>query len=253
MIEGVIFDLGSTLIRFEGDWETVVLEGRMALVQSLLSTGLAIDGDTFSGAFQMELETSLRERQEDFVERPASSVLRKVLEQFGVPDTPDELVGRALRDMFAVSEAHWVLMPGAHAVLQELQRDSLRLGVISNASDTDDVNRLIDASDLRRYFEPILISAEVGRRKPDPSLFETVLRKWSLAPARVVMVGDTLSQDILGAQKAGLRQIWLTTQADTPLNRAYAGQIIPEAAAAELAEIPLLIRRMSQDHDRDAV
>lgn len=245
VIQGAIFDLGSTLLRFEGDWEAVIQEGRRELVRSLLSMGLPLVGVDFGAAFQREMEASLRERQEDFIERPAGSVLRKVLRQSGITDVSDELVRQALKDMFVVSEAHWVLMPEAHAVLRELESDGLRLGIISNASDTDDVNRLIDGSDLRDYFDPIVISAEVGRRKPDPSLFKNVLREWSLAPDQVVMIGDTLSHDILGAQGVGLRHIWLTAQADTALNRAYAGQIVPEAVASELREVPGLIRQMS--------
>lgn len=245
VIQAAIFDLGSTLLRFEGDWEAVIQEGRRALVRSLLSMGLPIDGLDFADAFHHEMEASLRERQEDFVERPAGSVLRKVIRQYGIPEVSDELVRRALKDMFEISEGHWILMPDVHAVLRELQSDGLRLGVISNASDTDDVNRLIDGSDLRDYFDPILISAEVGRRKPDPRLFNTVLRDWSLAPDQVVMIGDTLSHDILGAQNAGLRNIWLTAQADSALNRAYAGRIVPEAVASALREVPSLIRQMS--------
>jgi putative hydrolase of the HAD superfamily len=246
-IRGVIFDLGSTLLRFEGDWDAVIQQGRQALVSSLLSMGVPIDGFDFGDAFHLEMETSLRERQEDFVERPAAMVLRKVLRNAGRDEVPDDIIRQALRAMFVVSETHWNLMPDAHSVLQELQRQGLRLGVISNASDADDVNRLIDASDLRGYFDPILISAEFGRRKPDPSLFHTVLRAWSLRPDQVVMIGDTLPHDILGAQEVGLRHIWLTAQADTALNRAYAERIVPESAASELREVPDIIRRMSSD------
>jgi putative hydrolase of the HAD superfamily len=244
-IRGVIFDLGSTLLRFEGDWDAVIQEGRQAMVQSLLSMGVPIDGLDFAAAFKREMETNLRDRQEDFVERPAAMVLQKVLHDAVDNDISDDIIRRALRAMFEISEAHWILMPDAHEVLEELQVDALQLGVISNASDTDDVNRLIDASDLRDYFDPILISAEFGRRKPDPSLFNSVLQAWSMRPDEVVMVGDTLPHDILGAQEVGMRHIWLTAQADTALNRAYAGRIIPEAVASELRELPGLIRRMS--------
>jgi putative hydrolase of the HAD superfamily len=244
-IRGVIFDLGSTLLRFEGDWDAVIQEGRQAMVHSLLSMGVPIDGLDFAAAFQREMEANLRDRQEDFVERPAGVVLRRVLQEAVGNDISDGIIRQALRAMFEISETHWILMPDAHEVLGELQAGAFQLGVISNASDTDDVNRLIDASNLRDYFDPILISAEFGRRKPDPSLFNAVLQAWSMRPDEVVMVGDTLPHDILGAQEVGLRHIWLTAQADSALNRAYADRIVPEAVASELREVPELIRRMS--------
>lgn len=246
-IRGVIFDLGSTLLRFQGDWDAVILEGRLAMVQSLISMGVPIDGLDFGAAFQRDMEASLRQRQEDHVERPAGSVLRSVLRRAGIVDISDEQIQSALKAMFEISEAHWALMPDTHDVLGELQRRSLSLGMISNASDTDDVNRLIDAADLRNYFDPIIISAEFGKRKPDPSLFEAVLQTWSLPPDQVVMIGDTLPHDILGAQESGLRNIWLTAQADTALNRAYAGKVVPEAIASELSEVPDLIRKLSSE------
>jgi FMN phosphatase YigB (HAD superfamily) len=83
-------------------------------------------------------------------------------------------------------------------------------------------------------------------RKPNPALFEMVLRAWSLAPQDVVMVGDTLGADILGAQNAGIHQVWLTTDADTPANRAHAGTIIPEAVASTLAEVPSVLKGFSR-------
>lgn len=54
-IRGVIFDLGSTLLRFEGDWEAVIQQGRQALVKSVISMGVPIDGRDFSAAFQREM------------------------------------------------------------------------------------------------------------------------------------------------------------------------------------------------------
>ena len=57
------------------------------------------------------------------------------------------------------------------------------------------------------------------------------------------MVGDALGADILGAQLAGLRHVWLTAQADHPANRAHTGNVIPEAEIAALSELPALVKK----------
>jgi HAD superfamily hydrolase (TIGR01549 family) len=168
-----------------------------------------------------------------------------VLAEFGYPEVSDEVIRRALERMYRLTEIHWSLMPGAHQVLDALGQDGHRLGMISNAGNEANVHRLIDNAGLRRYFDPILISAAVGMRKPNPALFEMVLRAWGLPPHEVVMIGDTLGADILGAQNAGIHQIWLTADADTPANRAHAGTIIPEAVASTLSEVPSVLKGLA--------
>jgi putative hydrolase of the HAD superfamily len=116
-----------------------------------------------------------------------------------------------------------------------------KLAIVSNAADDENVQRLIDNAGLRPYFHPIVVSAAVGIRKPNPKIFESVLGPWGLTAAECVMVGDTLGADILGAQLANMRHAWITAHADHTANRAHRGHIIPEAEIASLAELPALL------------
>lgn len=246
MIRGVIFDLGSTLIRFEGNWDEVLDRARQALVEALREQGVRVEPQPFAAEFQRQMQAYYHERETEFIEFTTAYVLRTTLASFGHGDVPEEAIRSALRQMYAVSEAHWQPMPDVYDVLERLQGDGYRLGLISNAGDEDNVQRLIDRARLRPYFDPILISASLGLRKPNPAIFKRVLQVWHLPPDQVVMVGDTLGADILGAQNAGLHQIWLTAQADRPGNRVHADTILPEATASSLAELPDLIRRLGQ-------
>ncbi len=84
MIAGVIFDLGSTLIHFEGDWTSVFEESLHALTAQLAVDGLTIDLEAFRSAFRLEVESSQRTRQQDHLERTSESVLRQTLEGMGI-------------------------------------------------------------------------------------------------------------------------------------------------------------------------
>ena len=128
MIAGVIFDLGSTLIHFEGDWQSVFDESLHALARQLSDDGLTIDLDAFRRAFRLEIELSQRSRQQDYRERTSESVLRQTLEGMGIRDADDTLIARGLAAMFAVSEARWEPMPGLHPMLDELPRPWLPPG-----------------------------------------------------------------------------------------------------------------------------
>jgi putative hydrolase of the HAD superfamily len=142
-------------------------------------------------------------------------------------------------------------MEGVYEVLDELRVKGMCLGIISNAGDEGNVQRLIDNAQLRPYFRPIYISAALGIRKPNPKLFEMVLETWDLPADQVVMVGDNLGADILGAQNVGVHQIWLTTQADTPSNREHASVIVPEATAESITEVPALLLQLANTSPGD--
>lgn len=244
MIRGVIFDLGGTVIRLTRPWEEVFQESRPALVEQLLQEGANLDAAAFAAEFRQAMELNDHNRQMSFLETTTATVLREVLSHFGVTDLPEESVQRALARFYAVSESQWEAMPGVYNVLGELRQTGYRLGMISNAGDDGNVQRLLDRCSLRPYFDPILVSAAVGLRKPNPALFHMLLQAWQIEAREAVMVGDTLAADILGAQNAGLHQIWLTAEADTPANRAHAGAILPEATAQSLYELPELIAQL---------
>ncbi len=246
MIRGVIFDLGSTLIWFEGTWNEVLDQARQALIEALHKQGVQVESQAFSVEFDRQMQAYYHERETEFIEFTTAHVLRTVLAGFGHCDVQEEAIRTALQQMYAVSEAYWQPMPDVYAVLDRLQRDGYRLGLISNAGDEGNVQRLIDQARLRPYLDPILVSAALGLRKPNPAIFNRVLQAWRLPPDQVVMVGDTLAADILGAQNAGLHQIWLTAQADSRSNHAHADRISPEATASGLAELPDLIRRLAR-------
>jgi putative hydrolase of the HAD superfamily len=245
MIRGVLFDLGSTLIRFTGDWGAVLEEGIQAMCLELQRAGLRVDGRLLGDGFRREMELYHRERQVDYLERTMGPVLRRSLQAAGLQLPGGDVEARALEAFYRATETYWQLMPGAHALLDTLRKKGLRLAIVSNAADQENVERLIDRASLRPWFDPIIVSAAVGVRKPHPRIFGQVLQAWNIPPAELVMVGDTLGEDILGAQRVHLHQVWLTAEADTPANRALSGVVVPECEAATLAGVETCLARLN--------
>lgn len=83
-----------------------------------------------------------------------------------------------------------------------------QLALITNGA-PDLQREKIQGTNLARFFDAILISGEVGVGKPDCRIFKLALDALAASPSETVMVGDSLTRDILGAQRAGLRGIWL--------------------------------------------
>ena len=245
MIKGVIFDLGMTLIRFIGDWSAAMERGKRSLAAYLLRNKYQIDARQFMRVFGDQLSHDQKARLEDHIERPTSIILKEVMSKFGYDDIPEDIVQGAMRQFYAESETYWIPLPSSTQVLIELRDEGYRLGLISNAGDERNVFRLIKKSNLDGFFAPILVSAMEGIRKPNTALFEQVLVDWDLPAEQVVMVGDTLNEDIVGAQNTGMHQIWLKENVDTVENRKLAEEVQPEFIAPSLTEVPGMIRNLS--------
>lgn len=237
----ILFDLGFTLINFEGDFKQAMVESYSALARSLIAAGCDLDEAAFVSRFNEVISHYYHTREIDLIERPVEESLRKALGSFGLDHLPGQLVQDAIQAMYLYTENYWKVEPDTHATLEALQVNGYRLGLISNAANPLDLNRLIDDHDLRKYFEVILISAEEGIRKPDPRIIQRALDRLGVNPEEAVLVGDTLNADILGAHNAGVKGIWITRRASRPDNLKVKDKIVPAAEIPDLTSLlPLL-------------
>jgi len=237
-IKAVLFDLGGTLIYFDGNWAEVAEAANQELYLHLQQQGMQVDSKVFLDEFRRRLEEYYLQRDTEFIEYTTTNVLRTLLADLGYPELSRGALAPALKVLYSVSQAHWKLEEDTLSTLDRLRSSGYRMGVISNASDDADVQSLVDNAGIRGYFDFVLSSAACGIRKPNPSIFEIGLEHWRLAPRETVMVGDTLGADILGARNAGIYSIWITRRADRPANRDHAGTIQPRDQIATLAELP---------------
>jgi len=245
--KGIFFDLGNTLLHFQGAWPEVLREADEALLQHLSSEGLALDGPAFLMEFRQRLNAYYAQREAEFVEHTTGYVLKTLLADLGHGAISLEELRPALRSLYAASQAHWTLEEDTLPTLQALQAAGYTLGIISNAGDDEDVQTLVDKTGMRPYFDFVLSSAACGVRKPNPRIFTLALERAGLAASEAAMVGDTLGADILGAQNAGIYSIWLTRRADTPANQDHRDTIRPDAQISALSELLLLLGQSQGD------
>ena len=95
------------------------------------------------------------------------------------------------------------LVPGAKETLKALRDKGYRLFAASNSFGHLQRSRLSHAG-LLDMFEDTYISMDIGFDKPDIRFYEIALNRCGLSAGEVLMVGDSMTTDILGAQKAGL-------------------------------------------------
>jgi HAD superfamily hydrolase (TIGR01549 family) len=114
------------------------------------------------------------------------------------------------------------------------------LGIIANQ--TKDIARLLDDSNISRFFKVKVISSEVGMEKPDPRIFHLAMRLAEASPKDCIMVGDRLDTDILPANQLGMKTI-RTTNSLFKLQEPLSGFERPIYTVSSLSEIPYVLKQ----------
>ncbi len=117
--------------------------------------------------------------------------------------TPESLLAYWFSEFFRCTE----VMDGAIEALDLVRDNGLKLGLITNGS-VHSQNAKIDFAGLRHYFDAIIVSDEVQKKKPDPAIFAIAVQRLGVDPADAIYVGDHPVNDVLGARLAGLQSIW---------------------------------------------
>jgi HAD superfamily hydrolase (TIGR01509 family) len=137
-------------------------------------------------------------------------------------------------------------VPGALELLRALRARAPRLclGIITNNVVDEQLEKL-RVLELQHLIDVLVISEEVGVTKPDPAIFRTALARARCDAAQAVMVGDSWSSDVLGAQAAGLRAVWLNRTA-LPCPRPETCAILPSLQPVDVAVARILTLSASE-------
>lgn len=121
----------------------------------------------------------------------------------------DEAFGEELAERFPEERRkHPFVFDDSFPVLDKL-KGQYKLLLLTNGSPDLQNTKLTITSELVPYFDKIIISGAFGRGKPDPTIFEHAVEQIGLNKDEVIMVGDNLMTDILGASRAGIKTVWI--------------------------------------------
>jgi len=242
-IRGIIFDLGWTLVDFKGDIATTGIQRGRDVADFLKDNGLDVDGVAVFNSYREEMRVLWEAGRALNYEYPARLAMLRALRRHLKHEEAARLAEKALAVSFDVVLAQWQLYPDTLDTLTTLRDAGYRLGCISNTNDGAHVWHMVDRCGLRPWLSPIYTSEEIGLRKPHPHLFHMLLDEWGLVPEEVVMVGDTLDADVLGAHNVGMRGIWIDRGPVNPWSNNEQGKqlVVPDATIKQLSELPELL------------
>ncbi|MDY6794519.1 MAG: HAD family hydrolase [Actinomycetota bacterium] len=204
-VKAVFFDAGNTLLTPHPSVEEVCMEvmkrqGFDASVEDI-RRGLEISESYYE---QRYWEDDTFWASEDEAADMWSRMYALLMEEAGVEDSM--VMGRMLYDEFGDGE-RWILYSDVLPAMQRLHAEGIRMGIVSNW----DVRLpgLCHHLGLSRYLDFVISSANLGRIKPEASIFHAALGRMGVSASDVVHVGDHYYADVLGARAAGIRPVLL--------------------------------------------
>jgi HAD superfamily hydrolase (TIGR01509 family) len=219
MLRAVAFDHGDTLAEFRWD-DGLWRRGVGALLE-------AAGGDPAQTDRAAE---ALRRRfggrdPDDLAELDYAGAVRDVLAGLGVPAAPTA-VRRAIEAEYRCWAPARHVHPQALALLDGVRARGLRCAVVANTFDPPRLFRAdLRAQGIADRVDAVVLSCEVGWRKPHPAVYAVVAAALAVAPAEVLFVGDRLADDVAGPAAAGMRTCLATWYRLDPGDCSTAGAV----------------------------
>jgi len=206
-VKGIGFDL----------FGTIVLQERFSFEQclgnlyhSLLTSGFALEQQRFVEVYRQVNRRCMDQATADGRETHNRFWVAGALQALDYTVTPeDPRVQQAVDEYFEPFITCCQLIPGTREMLTNVA-GRYRIALVSNFTHPPAVEQILAGVGIGQFFDEILISGQLGVRKPHLAMFAELMRRLKLTPEDIVFVGDELQTDIVGAQEAGLRTVWMT-------------------------------------------
>jgi 2-haloalkanoic acid dehalogenase type II len=186
MVKAIMFDFWGTVVE-NGIFPSPVRQARLILNIDRLPFPL----------FILEFEKSLMTKRYDDLYK----AFEGVCDEFKLKPTKDKL--DMLVGMWNKNRMLAKPFPEAIEALEEL-RKKYKIILVSN-TDSISVDSVLEKYGLKKHFDSIYLSCDMGMLKSNPKMFEAILKKEKLEKEDVIMIGDSIESDLIAAEKVGIK------------------------------------------------
>jgi HAD superfamily hydrolase (TIGR01662 family) len=216
---------------------------RAKLYWALVENGFCIDEKAFHEAYVKAHEKYRVIRYEKYVEVTNAVWVSEALNTLGFKiNAEDSRLKMAMKVFFKDYVDSLELRPHVLELLQDVSC-RCKLGLISNFTFAPVVHSSLKKLGINQFFNAILVSDEVGWRKPHKVIFENMLSMLNVCASETVFVGDSPLEDIKGAQSVGMRTVFVSSQF-SKVEDLQANNIEPDATAQNLLDVHDYLKRL---------
>jgi len=212
-IKAVIFDFIGTLTNVRGySLEASRMTSKMKLYKAVVNAGFKVDVKSFLGAHIQAHEKYRVIRYQKLVEVTNAVWISEALNNLGYETTPDDpQVKTSINISFEDYLNSLELGQCTKRILKMTSAD-YKLGLVTNFTYAPVIYVGLRKLDINQFFNAILISDEVGWRKPHPKIFNEALKRLRVSAHETVYVGDSPLEDIKGAKATGMKTVFVPSQ-----------------------------------------
>lgn len=198
-IEAILFDMGGTLRGSIANSE----EKKQETVQRIIDLlGADASPDQFTKLLSARAKAYSKWARETSIELNE----KKLWTQWMLPDWPADRIGELaiqLNQLWREATGVREIFPETKEVVLDLFRRGYRLGIVSNTVSSVEVPRALKELEITGCFETVILSCNVGMRKPGPAILLEATRQMGIEPEKCVYIGDRLNRDVESSRKAG--------------------------------------------------
>ncbi|MDE0909810.1 MAG: HAD family hydrolase [Myxococcota bacterium] len=218
-VRAVVFDLFDTLVDLYSEklprieYHGYLIPASARALHATLPHRSGIDFDTFASALAEVDREFHSSHYGEGLELPSEVRFAGLCERLAVSDP--QLPGIMAQVHMGLLREQ-VAMPLHHLGLLCSLAERVRLGLCSNFSHSVTAYTILEDYGLHGHLDAIVISEEVGIRKPRVEIFESVLDKLAIGAGDILHVGDSLTADVAGAAALGISSVWITRRVKDP-------------------------------------
>jgi putative hydrolase of the HAD superfamily len=233
-IKAVLFDMFDTLMLIEHEHAFYDPSLRRAH-EFLVQNGVNVSFDVFRDAY-IEARDALYAEADAKMEEPHFNLrVADALKSLGYDyDVSSEMVSGATLAFCEEFMNYVRIDENAEEVLRKL-RGKYKLGIVSNFAIPECVSKLLEKHELDVFFDAVVVSGAINKRKPSPEIFEKALEKLDVDAENTVFVGDTVDADIQGAKSVGMRTIFVERRAQKESERVRPDRTIRSLSGLSMA------------------
>ena len=208
-VEAVILDFIGTLTHVT---EFSLEKSKLKLYKSLVKAGFNVAETDFLNAYNQSYEESRLKRYNELVEVTDAVWVARALSRLGFETDPEDLrVKTAVAVFFQDYLNSLELNQCAEQLLSRISKQ-YKTGLVSNFTCAPVIYAALRKLKINKFFNAVLVSEDVGWRKPNKKIFQEALRRLDVNAKETVYVGDCPSEDIGGASAMGMNTVFVPSQ-----------------------------------------
>jgi HAD superfamily hydrolase (TIGR01662 family) len=234
-IKAVLFDMFDTLVIIEKNHAFYSPSLKRAH-RFLVTNGVDVRFNVFRDAYIKARDALYAEADAKLEEPHFNCRISNALGSLGYLDVKHEVIAGTTNEFCEEFMKYVRIDEHTKSALEKLQ-GKYKLGIVSNFAIPECVDKLLTKHGLEAFFDVVVVSGAVNKRKPSPEIFERALEKLGVNAEDTVFVGDTVDADVMGAKAAGMKAVFIERRVQED-----AEQVCPNQTIKSLSELSEAIK-----------